>query len=306
MFKRKIVHTTIGLCFIFCISQDSFAEVRNENSDEKLLSVLPEYAQAKTLKKRNVLVFNWSNSYYHAQSILSASKAFVLMGKKTGAYTSTVSSDPTIFTKTKLKKFDAIILNNAQPGFLGDSVQSISGKIALMDFVSHGKGLIGIHALTAFGSEPEASDFLEIAFRDMIGGTFEKHPWNYDEFNQIVLRVENPSHPLNKTFGGESKWVLPFRDEIFQFSHSFSRRNTQVLLSLNLDETPDKGSNPSKDYPLVWIKNFCKGRVFYSALGHSKDSFEDKQMLELLLAGVQFAIGDLKVVFTPVQLDFKN
>jgi len=276
------------------------AEIKTDNSDKKLLNALPKELAAKPLKKRNVLVFNWSDSFYHAQSIQAASKAFVLMGEKTGAYTSTVTSDPSIFTKSKLKKFDAIILNNAQPGFLGDATQAIARKIALIDFVKHGKGLIGIHALTAFGSAPNPSDSLEITFRDMIGGSLEQHPWNYDEFNPIVLRVENPSHPLNKSFGGVSKWILPFREEVFQFNPSVDREKIQVLLSLNIDETPDKGTHPTKDYPLAWIKNFGKGRVFYSALGHSKDSFEDKQMLEFLLTGMQYATGDLKVEVNPI------
>lgn len=299
MIKNKIITFAFASCLAFSTSQPILATDRTESSDAKLQSVLPSEVAAKPLKKRNILVFNWSDSYYHAQSIQAASKAFVLMGEKTGAYQSTVSSDPSIFRKTKLKKFDAIILNNAQPGFLGDSAQTIVGKKALIDFVNQGKGLIGIHALTAFGPEPKPFDLLEIAFREMIGGSFEQHPWNYDDSITIVLRVENPSHPLNTSFGGESKWILPFRDEVFQFSPSFSRKNTQVLLSLNIDETHDKGTHPTKDYPLAWIKNFGKGRVFYSAFGHSPNSFENKKMLEFLLAGVQFATGDLKTVFTP-------
>ena len=75
----------------------------------------------------------------------------------------------------------------------------------------------------------------------------------------------------------------------------------RVLLSLSMEETPDKGSDPNKDYPLAWIKNFGKGRVFYSAFGHSGDSFQNKEILSFLLAGTQFALGDLKADVSPVK-----
>jgi len=135
----------------------------------------------------------------------------------------------------------------------------------------------------------------------MIGGELLQHPWNYDEYSPITIRVEGTKHPVNAALGKKQDWLLPFRDEIFQFTNAFSRDQVRVLLSLNMEETPDKGSNPQKDYPLAWIKNQGKGRVFYSALGHSGDTYQNAKMLTFILAGIQFAIGDLKADVTPVK-----
>ena len=54
-----------------------------------------------------------------------------------------------------------------------------------------------------------------------------------------------------------------------------------------------------RDYGLSWIRREGKGRVFYEAHGHSETDLRDKPMLEHVLAGVQYAIGDLKADDSP-------
>jgi type 1 glutamine amidotransferase len=297
--KNKKFASVLFLSILFTLSQLVMAQP-NKEMDLVLSPFVPKHATAKPAKPRIVLVFNCLNSYYHADAILWASHAIALSGEKTGAYQTIESSDPAIFTKEKLAQFDAIILNNSQGNVFGEGNQADARKQAIIDFVNNGKGLIALHATAAFDNSNPATK-TENAFRQMIGGALLEHPWNYDEFSPITIRVEGTKHPLNTAFGKHQDWLLPFRDEIFQFSHSFSRDQVRVLLSLNMELTPDKGSNPQKDYPLAWIKNKGKGRVFYSALGHSGDTYQDPKMLTFLLAGIQFAIGDLKADVTPVK-----
>ena len=47
------------------------------------------------------------------------------------------------------------------------------------------------------------------------------------------------------------------------------------------------------DFPMSWIRRQGKGRVFYTGLGHGPDVFSNARMLEHLLAGIQYALGDL-------------
>jgi len=62
-----------------------------------------------------------------------------------------------------------------------------------------------------------------------------------------------------------------------------------------------KESNPraDHDYGLSWIKRDGQGRVFYHALGHSERIYAMKPVLEHLLAGMQYALGDLKADDSP-------
>ena len=50
---------------------------------------------------------------------------------------------------------------------------------------------------------------------------------------------------------------------------------------------------------MSWVWRHGKGRVFYSGLGHGPDVFSNPQMLEHLLAGIQYALGDRAADDTP-------
>ena len=53
------------------------------------------------------------------------------------------------------------------------------------------------------------------------------------------------------------------------------------------------------DYAISWVRSYGKGRVFYCSLGHNPDAFWNTPILEHFLAGIQFALGDLKANTKP-------
>jgi hypothetical protein len=54
-----------------------------------------------------------------------------------------------------------------------------------------------------------------------------------------------------------------------------------------------------QDFPMSWIRTEGKGRIFYSALGHNAQLFENAALLQHFLAGIQYALGDLKADARP-------
>jgi hypothetical protein len=92
-------------------------------------------------------------------------------------------------------------------------------------------------------------------------------------------------------------------DETYTLAQdSFSRENVHVLTSIDYSKMSDtdKAKEPAAtkrtdgDYGLSWIRREGRGRVFYEAHGHSETIYAMRPMLEHLLAGVQYALGDLK------------
>jgi hypothetical protein len=71
-------------------------------------------------------------------------------------------------------------------------------------------------------------------------------------------------------------------------------------MSLDLREMPDPGKRPDKDYAVSWVREYGKGRVFYCVLGHAATTYWNPLVLRHFLAGIQFAIGDLKADAAPV------
>jgi hypothetical protein len=73
----------------------------------------------------------------------------------------------------------------------------------------------------------------------------------------------------------------------------------RVLLRLDLSKTPDPGKRADRDYVVSWINHYGKGRVFYCSLGHQANVYANPHVLQHYLAGIQWAIGDLKTDTLP-------
>ena len=130
----------------------------------------------------------------------------------------------------------------------------------------------------------------------MIGGIFKSHPWQ-----RVPIKIDDAASPLTAMFKSRS---FEFQDETYSFfMDSWSRTNVRVLMSIDYAKMSDADkaleSNASArtdgDYGLSWIRRDGFGRVFYFALGHREDGiYRSAEMLQHLLAGMQYAIGDLK------------
>ena len=62
----------------------------------------------------------------------------------------------------------------------------------------------------------------------------------------------------------------------------------------------DPHKRPDEDYAVSWVRAYGKGRVFYTTLGHDSATYWNPVCLKHLLAGVQFAIGDLEGETAPI------
>ena len=88
----------------------------------KMMAALPATAPAKPAKARKVLVLGNPRGFVHS-SIPLAAKTVEELGKKTGAWTSTISYDPAVFTTKNLKQYDAIFLSSTTGCFLDKTAE---------------------------------------------------------------------------------------------------------------------------------------------------------------------------------------
>jgi hypothetical protein len=103
-------------------------------------------------------------------------------------------------------------------------------------------------------------------------------------------------------FGGET---FTIRDQAFQLQEPSLRDRLRVLLSIDVNRMAPprrqffKTRIEDKDFPMSWIKPHGRGRVFFTAFGHSDYAFWNPKLLEHILAGIQYALGDLQADDTP-------
>jgi len=266
----------------------------------RIEKALPAEASVKPLKPRRLLIFNRNSEYDgHRASILAGSEAFKQFGKRTGAFDASISEDPAMFDRESLRQFDAVFLNNT----IGSCVAEPERRQNLLEFVTAGGGLMGVHGTSVAFTKwqwPPLEDWPEFGY--LLGARGANHRGGYLQ-EPIVMGLDDSTHPLLKAFGGNA---YPWVDEIFRFHDPYSRKNVRVLLSIDTDKTDlstykpgDSCLRADNDYALAWVRNYGKGRVFYSALAHSPHVFEDAKMLQFYLDGAQFVLGDLPAPTTP-------
>ena len=250
----------------------------------KIACAIPAQAQARPKQPRRLLIFYRAEGYVHA-SIPYANEAFGQLGAHTGAYTAEISDDMGVFTPQRLARYDAVLFNNTTELNFADPAQ----RQALLDFVARGKGVIGIHAASdSFYTWPEG--------QALLGGQFKSHPWTAKD--TVAVKLDDPAHPLVAAFAGKGFWI---RDEIYQIVGSYSRSSQRVLLSLDMSQPenarpPDMIVRSDNDFPIAWIRQQGRGRVFYTSLGHNPELYETRQILQHYLDGIQYALGDLRAL----------
>ena len=156
-------------------------------------------------------------------------------------------------------------------------------------------------AATQLGADNQIGTWPE--FNTMIGGFFKFH-WN--DGQEIYVKVDEPNHPLNAAFKSQPQLLVI--DETYTFGReTYSRKNLRVLTSVDYakmseeDKKKEQFPRADGDYALSWIRREGKGRVFYEAHGHNEKVYAIKPILEHVLAGMQYALGDLQVDDSPSQ-----
>jgi len=264
---------------------------------ERVEAALPDRAFAPPLVPRRLLIFDLNVGYGGHPSRFTANLAFEGMERKTGAFETTVSRDPAIFSPERLRKFDAVFLNNT----VGNLFEDPALRRGLVEFVAAGGGLMGVHGTSvAFvrWKEGGREDWPE--FGVLLGGRGANHR-AADE--HVFVKLDDPGHPLNRPFGGRG---FEYRSEFFRVHEPYSRRRVRVLFSIDTART-DMNQGPSygrirrddEDYALAWVRSYGRGRVFYCTIGHAPSVFWDPLLLKFYLAAAQFALGDLPAPTAP-------
>jgi type 1 glutamine amidotransferase len=233
--------------------------------------------------KKRILVLGAAIGWQH-DSIPDGMAMVFNLGHETGAWEAYLRTDYASITKKSagpnaknLDAFDALVFVNTT----GEMTLDADQKRDLLAFVhDDGKGFVGIHAaLDANYQWPE--------YGEMIGGWFDEHPWN--TFDAPILR-EDADFPATRHLPR----AFVKHDEIYQ-AKSWSREKVNVLLRLDesqltYDNNP-RVHRTDRDFAVAWAKMYGKGRVFYSTLGHTPESFVDPDVRTMYFEAIKWALG---------------
>ena len=137
--------------------------------------------------------------------------------------------------------------------------------------VRAGSGLAGFHGLMcdSFRGEPE--------YQFMTGGQWVSHPGNIIDYR---VNLVQPVHPILKGLAD-----FDYRSEQY-YMHVDPSNSVLATTRFSGDHLADV---EGVVMPVVWTRHYGKGRVFYSALGHTSDEFAVPEMATIFARGAVWA-----------------
>jgi cytochrome c len=239
------------------------------------LAVLLANAAAQTTDSSfAVLVFSKTTGFRH-DSIPEGIAAIRVLGSENG-FTVDETEDAGRFSDAILARYKAIVFINTTGDIL-DRDQ----KAAFERYVRSGGGFVGIHSASD-------TEYQWPWYGQLVGTWFASHP----QIQRATVSIEDPDHP--STGDLPPKW-----DRIDEWYNFRSNPRGAVHVLASLDESTYSGGAMGTDHPIAWCQNIDGGRSWYTAMGHTKESYAEPLFRLHLLGGIESAAGIVKGCLPP-------
>ena len=270
-----MLHFTRKLFFKFTFSAGLVASVTLAGSNA---SHGQESSQEASGKAARILMVTQSQGFRHsavtrADGALSpAEQALTKLGVSSNLFrvdsTQDVAKD---FTKENLRNYDIVAFYTTGDLPIKEEDRDYFFNVWLKQ---KGHGFLGTHSAadTYHNYEP---------YWDMIGGTFNGHPWGAG--STVSITVHDQTHPASRPWGKE----FTIQDEIYRFKN-WQPEKVRVLMSLNMAKTDLK---EPYHVPILWVKNYGEGKVMHMSLGHREDVWTNETFQQSLLGGIQWMMN---------------
>jgi type 1 glutamine amidotransferase len=210
-----------------------------------------------------LLVYTRTTDYRH-----DSIPAGVAALRTLGDFTVDATEDPAALEEP-LDHYAAVV-------FLSTSgeVLTPAGRQRLAAYVEAGGGFVGVHAAAC-------TEYDWPYYGELLGARFDRHP----AFQPGRAVIEDHDHPATRHLPA----VWEFTDEWYDFRTNPRAVGVRVLLSA--DESSYEGGGMGPDHPLAWCRDQGAGRVFYTALGHAAEAYDDPAFRAHLRGGITWAAG---------------
>ncbi len=226
----------------------------------------------RELARPAILVFSKTNGFRHHEAIPAAETAFRDLAAAS-AWSIFVTENGAVFSPENLEQFDVVIWSNASGRILLDDQRA-----ALRHFIESGGGFVGLHA--AGDASHESWPWY---VNEVIGAEFTGHP-RRSHIQQAEIIVEEPDHPTMQHL--PARWSRS--DEWYSFAES-PRGRVKVLARLDESSYAPESLAMGDDHPIVWSRELQRGRIFYSALGHTGEAWSESAHVEMVGRAIAWA-----------------
>lgn len=233
-----------------------------------VLSVLASaVARAESNERAfSVLVFSKTAGYRH-DSIPYGIAAIQALGEQNN-FRVDASEDAAIFNDKSLAQYRVVVFLSTSGDVFGHGEQA-----AFERFIRRGGGFVGIHSATD-------TEYDWPWYSELVGNYFRRHP----VIQSARLKVIDPSHRSTRHLPVE--WART--DEWYDFRRDL---DPGITVLIRIDETTYRGGRMGADHPMAWYHSYDGGRAWYTAIGHTVESYREPLVLEHFLGGITWAAG---------------
>ncbi len=222
-----------------------------------------------------ILSFSKTNGFRHLQAIPASTALLDELGREQG-WQFYHTENGAIFTDENLARFALVVLNHKS-----GTVWTEAQRAAFKSYVEGGGTVVALHAAGGDAGGYDWAWYLD----EVLRAQFVDHPMR-QHIQPARLVVEDRSHPATQHL--DATWQRA--DEWYNFEES-PRSRVNVLVSID-ETTYDPETSPmGADHPMVWWHEVGEGRVLYSALGHTVESYAEPAFKRFIAGAIRWGLG---------------
>ena len=145
---------------------------------------------------------------------------------------------------------------------------SEEARQGFLTFLNQGKGLLALHCATIC-----FDDWTE--YRKILGGWWDWEHSGHAPFQRHSLSVQTDKHPI-------TEGIRDFEIDDELYTNPVTADSISPLI---------EGEWEGKRHPILWLHEYGKARICYSALGHGPEAFEHTVNRMLLQRGALWVLN---------------
>ncbi len=217
----------------------------------------------------HILVFSKTGAFRHG-SIPDALASLHKLGMSQHVVID-FTENASAFTDENLSRYNAVVFLLTTGNIL-----NTSQKVAFEHYIRHGGGYAGVHSASD-------TEYGWSWYGQLVGAYFDR-VHGHSRVVQASVHVLNSTHPSTRML--PSLWIRT--DEWYNFA---SNPSSVVHVLMTVDEKTYVGGVMGADHPIAWYHTFDGGRSWYTAMGHTSESYKEPLFLAHLWGGILYAAG---------------
>lgn len=275
MLRRAIFWGLIGLLAVYLSGCGNARPASSPLGSPSTGITYPACAPAqKPACRIRLLVFSKTAAFRHA-SISDAIAALRHLALDQGVAID-FTGDAAVFTAANLSRYNAVVFLMTTGQVLDASQQA-----AFEQYIRRGGGYAGVHSASD-------TEYNWPWYGQLVGAYFDR-VHGHSRIVQATVRVVDHTHLSTSML--PTVWIRT--DEWYNFATNPSN-SVQVLLAV--DEKTYKGGVMGANHPIAWYHTFDGGLSFYTAMGHTSESYREPLFMAHLWGGILYAAGDTTIL----------